>query len=62
MAFQIVDTNSTPGFGLGPDEVEYRVAEPRWRVRTVAAGESSSSAGWIELIRRLRAENEISLP
>ena len=62
MAFQIVDTNSTPGFGLGPDEVEYRVAEPRWRVRTIAADESSSSAGWIELIRRLRAENEISLP
>ena len=62
MAFQIVDTNSTPGFGLGPDEVEYRVAEPRWRVRTGPAADSNSSAGWIELIRRLRAENEISLP
>jgi len=61
MAFQVVDSDSRPGFGLGPDEDEYRIAEPRWRVRGLATRESVPAAGWIEVIRRIRAENEISL-
>lgn len=62
MAFQVVDTDSTPGFTAGPDEDEYRVAEPRWRVRAQPNRASRPSAGWVEVIRRLRAENEILLP
>ena len=62
MAFQVVDTDSTPGFTAGPDEDEYRVAEPRWRVRALPAREARPAAGWIQVIRQLRAENEISLP
>ena len=62
MAFQVVDTDSTPGFTAGPDEDQYRVAEPRWRVRALPTSESRPAAGWIEVIRRLRAENELLLP
>ena len=67
MAFQVVDTDSTPGFRVGPGEDEYRVAEPRWRVRAVPAeetgtGQTDSGAGWIAVIRRIRAEPEITLP
>jgi hypothetical protein len=62
MAFQVVDTNSRPGFGHSPDEDVYRVAEPRWRVRGETGSRSLPAAGWIQLIRRLREEPEISLP
>ncbi len=62
MAFQVVGTDSTPGFGHRPDEDEYRVAEPRWRVRAAAGSRTLPAAGWIELIRRLQGETEISLP
>jgi hypothetical protein len=60
MAFQVVDSDSTPGFGLGPDEDEYRVAEPRWRVRGRATPDSLPAAGWIEVIRQIRAETKPS--
>jgi hypothetical protein len=62
MAFQVVGTDSTPGFGHGPDEDEYRVAEPRWRVSGTAGGRTLPAAGWIQLIRRLQERDEISLP
>lgn len=60
MAFQVVDSDSTPGFGLGSDEDEYRVAEPRWRVRGPIERDSLPAAGWIPVIRQLRAEGQIS--
>lgn len=62
MAFQVVDTDSTPSFTASPDEDEYRVAEPRWRVRSLPGGETSSATGWIAVIRRVRSEAEITLP
>jgi hypothetical protein len=62
MAFQVVGTESTPGFTAGPDEDEYRVAEPRWRVRALPTRETGSAAGWVAVIRRLQAEPEITLP
>lgn len=62
MAFQVVDTESTPGFTAGPDEDEYRVAEPRWRVRTLPTGEPRPAAGWVAVIRRLQTEPESTLP
>jgi hypothetical protein len=61
MAFQIVETDSAPGFGLGPEEVEYRVAEPRWRVRAATDGPTQPAAGWVPVIRALRAPVEIDL-
>ena len=62
MAFQVAGTDSTPGFRHGPDEEEYRVAEPRWRVSGAAGRRSLPAAGWIQLIRRLQEQNEIALP
>lgn len=62
MAFQVVDTDSTPGFNASADEDEYRVAEPRWRVRALPTRESRSAAGWIAVIRHLQTEPEITLP
>ena len=61
MAFQVVDTDSTPGFTAGPDEDEYQVAEPGWRVAG-ARSETRSAAGWVAVIRRLQAEPEVTLP
>ena len=60
MAFQIVETDSTPGFAVGPDEDEYRVAEPRWRVRGRPEPDALPSAGWIPVLRALRAQLEAS--
>ena len=62
MAFQVAGTDSTPGFSHGPDEDEYRVAEPRWRVSGATGSRSLPAAGWIQLIRRLQEQNEIALP
>jgi hypothetical protein len=61
MAFQIVESDSAPVFGLGPEEVGYRVAEPRWRVRAPAGHSTRPAAGWVPVIRALRAEVEIDL-
>lgn len=63
MVVQAIDP--VRSFALAPEEdeeTEYRVAEARWRIPGAPGAPTRPSAGWTEVIRRLRQEQETRLP
>ena len=62
MVMQVISTDDTPGFPAGPDECEYQVAQPRWRVRASAATLAAADTDWSDVILILRAQRERQLP